>query len=59
MVFAVYMPPHEPGPGIAFDSTSWSSRSVIFFAAHWPTASKTETTSSWRFCQQPGMIVPP
>jgi len=29
MVLAVYIPPHEPGPGIAVDSTSFSSLLLI------------------------------
>ena len=45
IVFAVYMPPHEPGPGIAVDSTSFSSASSILPAAWLPTASKTEMMS--------------
>ena len=45
MVFAVYMPPQEPGPGIDVASMSLSAISDKFPAAYWPTASKTETTS--------------
>ena len=33
IVFAVYMPAQEPGPGIAVDSSSASSRSSILPAA--------------------------
>jgi hypothetical protein len=33
IVFAVYIPAHEPGPGIAVDSTSLSSASLILPAA--------------------------
>ena len=46
MVLAVYMPPQEPGPGIAQLSISLSSWSEIFWAACLPTASKTETMSN-------------
>ena len=56
MVLAVYMPPHEPGPGIAVASTSFSSMSETLPAACPPTASNTETMSRR---SAPGMIVPP
>ncbi len=45
IVFAVYMPPHEPGPGMAVDSICSSSISLISLLARLPTASKTLTTS--------------
>ena len=56
IVFAVYMPAQEPGPGIAVDSTSLSSASETLPAAWPPTASKMETRSR---CFGPGWIVPP
>ena len=59
IVLAVYMPPHEPGPGMAQRSMSASSWSPILRAACWPTASKTLTMSRLRLCRQPGRIVPP
>ena len=46
IVFAVYMPPQEPAPGMAHASISCASFSLILPAACWPTASKTETTST-------------
>src|SRR6202011_104174 len=59
MVFAVYIPPQEPGPGIAQDSTCSSSPSEIFPLEWAPTASKIETISMFRSPMQPGRIVPP
>src|ERR1700676_1975396 len=59
MVFAVYIPPQEPGPGIAHDSTCSSSPSEIFPLEWAPTASKMETISMFRLPRQPGRIVPP
>jgi hypothetical protein len=56
MVFAVYMPPQLPGPGMAVRSTSASSSSLTLPAAWPPTASNTETMSR-RFA--PGRMVPP
>ena len=56
IVFAVYMPPQLPGPGIALRSTSSSSAALTFPAAAPPTASNTETMSR---CPSPGRIVPP
>ena len=47
IVFAVYMPPQEPAPGMALASISASSASFISLLALAPTASKTETTSSF------------
>ena len=48
IVLAVYMPPHEPLPGIARRSISWKSCSLIRPAVNWPTASKTLTMlRSW------------
>ena len=45
IVFAVYIPPHEPGPGIAVCSTSRSSCSDTVPPATPPTASNTEIIS--------------
>ncbi len=59
MVLAVYMPPQEPGPGIAVHSICLSSRLLILCCASAPTASNTETTSVGVFLWQPGMMVPP
>ncbi len=56
IVFAVYIPPHAPGPGIAVFSTSSNSASSIFPLEIAPTASKTETISLFF---GPGLIVPP
>ncbi len=56
IVFAVYMPPQAPGPGMAVCSTSSKSASLILPPECAPTASKTETMSR-RFA--PGRIVPP
>jgi len=48
MVLAVYMPPHEPVPGIARFSISFRSSSLSLPAAFWPTASNTLTMlRSW------------
>ena len=56
IVFAVYIPPQDPGPGIASDSIWVNSISVILPSECCPTASKTETTSVLFF---PGLILPP
>ena len=56
IVFAVYIPPHDPGPGIADDSISRSSMSEIVPSECLPTASKTETTS---VLLEPGFMLPP
>ena len=56
MVLAVYIPPHDPGPGIAEDSMSKSSISEIEPCECSPTASKTDTTS---VLFAPGLILPP
>ena len=42
IVLAVYIPPQEPGPGIAVSSICFSSMSETDPAACSPTASKTE-----------------
>ena len=56
IVFAVYIPPHEPGPGIALDSISNNSISEICPSECFPTASKTDITSVLPF---PGLMLPP
>src|SRR5690606_6787295 len=56
MVLAVYMPPQEPGPGMAVSSTSFTSLSVMVPRAWAPTASNTEMMSVWFL---PGRMVPP
>ena len=43
MVFAVYMPPHDPVPGMARFSISLKSFSDMRPIVNSPTASKTET----------------
>ena len=45
IVFAVYIPPHEPGPGMAAFSISVNSDLEISLFEYAPTASKTDTTS--------------
>ena len=45
IVFAVYMPPQEPGPGMAVDSICSNSISLMSLFARFPTASKTLTIS--------------
>ena len=48
IVLAVYMPPHEPGPGMARRSIWQKSSSLILPAENWPTASNTLTMfRSW------------
>lgn len=59
MVFAVYMPPHEPAPGMAHFSMAVSSLSGMLWLACWPTASKTLTRSISFPLKQPGRMVPP
>ena len=56
IVFAVYIPPHAPGPGMAVCSTSSKVASSIAPLDKAPTASNTEMMSR-RFA--PGLIVPP
>ncbi len=48
MVLAVYIPPQEPGPGIAHFSTASRSSAVICPLASAPTDSNTDTTSRSR-----------
>jgi hypothetical protein len=59
IVLAVYMPPQEPVPGIAFCSISLSSASLILPAAFWPTASNTLTMLRSSPFHLPGRMVPP
>ncbi len=48
IVLAVYMPPQEPGPGMARRSIWQKSSSLILPALNWPTASNTLTMfRSW------------
>ena len=48
IVLAVYMPPHEPLPGMARRSIWQKSSSLILPAENWPTASNTLTMlRSW------------
>ena len=49
IVFAVYIPPQEPGPGIAFFSICISSLSFNSPFAFLPTASNTDTISIFLF----------
>ena len=56
IVFAVYIPPQDPGPGIAEDSISKSSMSDNEPSECFPTASNTDTTS---VLFNPGLILPP
>jgi len=59
IVFAVYMPPHEPSPGQATPSNSFCSASVMRPASTAPTLSKTSCTVTSLPFHRPGMIVPP
>ena len=63
IVLAVYMPPHEPGPGMAQDSIVRNSASSISPRACAPTASKTLMMSTFLAAflppMRPGMMVPP
>ena len=59
MVLAVYMPPQEPGPGMAQASISASSAPPMWPRARAPTASNTETMSTRRPWWRPGAMVPP
>src|ERR1044071_6884117 len=61
IVLAVYMPPQDPGPGMAHCSMACNSSSPIFRLACAPMASKTETMSNLRESpvMQPGRMVPP
>ena len=43
MVFAVYIPPHEPLPGQAFSSTPFKSSALNLPEVNSPTASNAET----------------
>ena len=61
IVLAVYIPPQEPGPGIAQEVMSSNPLSESLSLECAPTASNTETISSFFDCpvMQPGKIVPP
>ena len=61
IVLAVYMPPQEPGPGMAQLSIFCRPLSVSLSLACAPTASNTDTISSLRVSpvMQPGKMVPP
>lgn len=59
IVFAVYMPPHEPVLGHEFFSTSLKSSSDMRPAVNSPTASNNDTIVRSRPFQLPGRIVPP
>ncbi len=60
IVFAVYIPPQAPAPGMAFLSIASSSAWGSFPASYCPRASKTLTMlRSRRSPWQPGLIVPP
>ena len=59
IVLAVYIPPHDPAPGIAQPSMSRSSLSEISPRACFPTASNTLTMSTGWPWWQPGLMVPP
>ena len=59
IVLAVYMPPQEPVPGIAWRSMPSKSSWLMRPCENSPTASNTDTM--FRSCpfQLPGLIVPP
>jgi hypothetical protein len=59
MVLAVYMPPHEPVPGMARFSISFKSKSLKLPAEFWPTASNTLTMFKSLPWYRPGKMVPP
>jgi hypothetical protein len=59
IVFAVYMPPHEPLPGQACRSIWTNSSREMLLALIAPTASKTLTTVRSFPFQWPGLMVPP
>jgi hypothetical protein len=59
IVLAVNWPPQAPAPGLATDSSSWSSSSVIRPVACAPTASKTSWIVTSRPSKRPGRIDPP
>src|SRR5690606_34254256 len=59
MVLAVYMPPHEPGPGQAWHSMAYSSSSSMRPWLYLPTASKALTMSMSQPLSLPGRMVPP
>ena len=59
IVLAVNWPPQAPAPGLATDSSSASSSSVISPIACFPTASKTSMIVTSRPWKRPGGIEPP
>src|ERR1700760_4417473 len=59
IVFAVYMPPHEPDDGHAFLSTPSKSSCDMRPAVNSPTASNDDTMVRSVPFQLPGLIVPP
>ena len=59
IVFAVYIPPHDPDVGHAFCSTPSKSSCDIRPAVNSPTASNDDTIVRSRPFQLPGRIVPP
>jgi hypothetical protein len=59
IVFAVYMPPHEPTPGQALRSMPSKSVRDMRPAAEAPTASKTLTMVRSSPPQRPALMVPP
>jgi len=59
IVFAVYMPPHDPVDGHAFFSIPSKSASDMRPAVNSPTASNADTIVRSLPFQLPGRIVPP
>ena len=59
IVFAVYIPPHEPAPGQARRSTASSVSTPMRPAVYSPTASNALTTVRSRPSSSPAFIVPP
>ena len=59
IVLAVYMPPHEPVPGIACSSMPQKSSSLMRPRENSPTASNTDTMFRSLPFQWPALIVPP
>ena len=59
IVLAVYMPPQEPEPGIAFCSIALKSSLLMRPIVNSPTASNTETILRSRPLCEPGLMVPP
>src|SRR5262249_2116169 len=59
IVFAVYIPAHEPAEGQAESSKLFNSSILILPASKAPTASYTSCTVTARPFHVPGSIVPP